>query len=120
MFTADYHEKGMLYGKLLGSEHPHAIIKSIDTSAAEAIDGVVCIMTGKDVPEERTDGYIHDRHILVKKVARYIGDPIAAVAAVTEEAAEAAVEMCIRDRMYVGAGDRAAAPQLHHPDKGKR
>ena len=91
MFTADYHEKGMLYGKLLGSEHPHAIIKSIDTSAAEAIDGVVCIMTGKDVPEERTDGYIHDRHILVKKVARYIGDPIAAVAAVTEEAAEAAV-----------------------------
>ena len=55
LFTADYHEKGMLYGKLLGSEHPHAVIKSIDTSEAEAIDGVVCILTGADVPEERTD-----------------------------------------------------------------
>ena len=91
MFSADYHEKGMLYGKLLGSAYPHAIIKSIDTSAAEAIDGVVCIMTGKDVPDERTDGYIHDRHILVKEKARYIGDPIAAVAAVTEEIAEEAI-----------------------------
>lgn len=91
MFSADFHERGMLYGKLLGSEYAHAVIKSIDTSEAEAIEGVVCIITGKDVPDERTDGYIHDRHILVKKIARYIGDPIAAVAAVTEAAAEAAV-----------------------------
>lgn len=91
MFTADYHPDGMLYGKILGSAHPHAIIKSIDTSEAEAMEGVVYVMTGDEVPDQRDAGYIHDRHILVKKVARYIGDPIAVVAAVTEEIAEAAL-----------------------------
>lgn len=93
VFTADVHPKGMLYGKLLGSPYAHAIIKSIDTTKAEALPGVIGVITGKDCPEERTDGYIHDRHILCKQKARYIGDPVAAVAAISPQIANEALKL---------------------------
>lgn len=95
IYTADIHPKGMLYGKLLGSQYPHAIIKSIDTSKAMKIPGVIGILTGEDCPDERTSGYIHDRHILVKKTARYIGDPIAVVAATSVAIAEKALKLIV-------------------------
>jgi carbon-monoxide dehydrogenase large subunit len=95
IYTADIHPKGMLYGKLLGSPYAHARIKSIDISDAMKIPGVVGIITGADCPDERTSGYIHDRHILAKKTARCIGDPVAAVAATTAAAAEKALKTII-------------------------
>ena len=50
-FGADYHLPGMLYGKVLRSPHPHARIRSIDTSRAEALPGVKAVITGADLPD---------------------------------------------------------------------
>ncbi|MDR3224819.1 MAG: xanthine dehydrogenase family protein molybdopterin-binding subunit, partial [Clostridiales Family XIII bacterium] len=93
VYTADVHPKGMLYGKILGSAVAHGVIKRIDTSKAEALPGVVSIITGRDAPDARIDGYIHDRHILCKEKARYAGDPVAAVAATSEAIAEEALRL---------------------------
>ena len=49
-YTTDIHPRGMVYGKILGSPIPHGIIKSIDTSEAEKLPGVVCVVTGEDGP----------------------------------------------------------------------
>ena len=50
VFTNDYDRPGMLYGAVLTSPHAHARIKEIDTSKAEALPGVHCVLTYKDVP----------------------------------------------------------------------
>ncbi len=50
-FGADLFLPGMLMGKILRSPHPHAIIKSIDTSKAEALPGVKSVVTGADFPD---------------------------------------------------------------------
>lgn len=92
-YTPDIHPRGMLYGRMLGSPIAHGIIKSIDTSAAEALEGVVVVVTGKDVPENRTDGYIKDRHVLCREKVRYVGDPVAAVAATTQAIADEAIKL---------------------------
>lgn len=92
VFTPDIKPEGMLYGRFLGSTVVHGRIKRIDTSKAEALKGVKAVITGKDCPEART-GYIRDRHILCKEIVRYIGDPVAAVAAVTPEIAQKALEL---------------------------
>ena len=91
-YACDYIPNGMLYGKYLGSTIPHGKIKNIDTSEAEKIPGVVAIITGKDVPDVMHAGYIEDRYILAKDIVRYIGDPVAAVAATSESAAYAALD----------------------------
>ncbi len=91
-FATDFLPKGMLYGKYLGSAIPHGYIKSIDTTIAESLPGVIAVMTGKDVPDIMHAGYIEDRFVLAKEKVRYIGDPIAAVAATSEEAAYAALD----------------------------
>lgn len=92
MYAADVQPKGLTYGRLLGSPIAHGIIKSIDTSEAEKLEGVVAVVTGADAPDMRT-GYIEDRHVICKKKVRYVGDPIAAVAAVTPEIAEEALDL---------------------------
>ena len=50
IYAGDIKMPGMLYGKALRSQYPHAKILSIDTSAAEAIEGVHCVMTARDLP----------------------------------------------------------------------
>lgn len=83
----------MLHGKVLRSPYPHATIVSIDTSAAAAMPGVVAILTGADLLD--IDPYyghaIKDRSILAIDRVRFAGEPVAAVAAVDEATAEAAV-----------------------------
>lgn len=94
IYSADVHPRGMLYGKILTSPIAHGYIKSIDTSAAKALPGVVTVITGADVPDERrADGYIHDRHMLCKHKVRYVGDFVAAVAATSERAAKEALNL---------------------------
>ena len=91
-YASDLIIPGMLYGACLRSPYPHAEIVSIDTSEAEAM-GAVCL-TYQDVPKtvynERSvstpSGTYRDRTILPWK-ARHVGEPIAAVAAETEELA---------------------------------
>ncbi|HXD33919.1 MAG TPA: molybdopterin cofactor-binding domain-containing protein [Pyrinomonadaceae bacterium] len=78
----------MLACKLLRSHVPHALIKNIDTSKAEALPGVFAIITGKDLPISY--GILpvsQDEHALCVNKVRFIGDPVAAVAAIDEDVA---------------------------------
>lgn len=95
-YSTDIHPRGMVYGKILGSPIPHGIIKSIDTSAAEKLPGVVCVVTGEDGPDHPTiGGYLTDRYIMnrVGQKVRYVGDFVAAVAATDEQIADAACKL---------------------------
>ena len=49
-YAADFSMSGMVWGKVLRSQHAHAVIKKIDTSKAEELDGVLAVMTGDDLP----------------------------------------------------------------------
>ena len=92
IYAADIKMPGMLYGKTLRSEYPHAKIISIDTSAARAIPGVHAVMTAKDLPGINRYGLsILDQVVLADEKVRMMGDPVAYVAAETEDIAEDAV-----------------------------
>jgi len=102
-YGADFSMPGMLHGKFLRSPHAHAKIKSIDTSAAEALDGVYSVATSADLPdlnagsEDSGDGQVdfHDLscNILARGKVFYHGHPVAAVAATSERLAEQALEL---------------------------
>jgi len=92
-YTDDLSVPGMLVGKILHSPCPHARIKSIDTKRAEALDGVVAVVIGKDAPNPY--GILpvgHDEHALALDKVRYVGDNVACVVAVSEAIAERALE----------------------------
>jgi CO/xanthine dehydrogenase Mo-binding subunit len=92
-FCIDLKLPGMLHAKVLGSPYPHAKILTIDTSAADKLRGVRCVVTDKDAPQKLTGtGTVRDMPLLARGVVRYIGEPVAAVAAATIEAAEEALE----------------------------
>ncbi|MFQ5902385.1 MAG: xanthine dehydrogenase family protein molybdopterin-binding subunit [Candidatus Binatia bacterium] len=82
----------MLYAKVLFSPKPHAKIKRIDTGKAKKYPGVHAVITGKDTPWIHGES-IHDKPFLAKGKVRYIGEPVAAVAAVDEDTAQAAVAL---------------------------
>jgi len=85
---------GMLYGKVLHSPYAHARILSIDTTRAERLPGVVTVLTSKDVPPVRVGTYfLHDRYLFCRHTVRFIGDPVAAVAADTVDIAEEALDL---------------------------
>ncbi|MBL7161916.1 MAG: xanthine dehydrogenase family protein [Anaerolineales bacterium] len=83
---------GLLHARILHSPHPHALIKSIDVSKAAALPGVKAVVTGDDFPGF-IGLYLQDRHIFCRDRARYVGDPIAGVAATSEEIAVNALEL---------------------------
>ena len=81
-FTSDMWADNMLWGATLRSPHPYARIVSIDTQEALKIDGVETIVTADDVPGQLTYGLISsDQPVFAKDFVRYMGEPIAAVAA---------------------------------------
>jgi xanthine dehydrogenase molybdenum-binding subunit len=82
---------GMLYGKILRSRHPHAHIRSIDTRRARKVPGVRAVITGFDRGCGKL-GFLQDHPVLKTDRVRSLRDEVAAVAAVSEEAAEEAVE----------------------------
>lgn len=92
-YCEDLKLPGMLYGKVLRSPYPHAHIMGIDTSRAENLSGVRAVITGRDVPEKRYGPSVFDQHILARRVVRYVGDPVAAVAADSLEVAERALDL---------------------------
>jgi aldehyde oxidoreductase len=95
-YVADHVVPGMLHGALRFSDHPRAVVRAIDTSAAEAAPGVVAVVTAADVPGKRNQGLIRDdwdQFVAVGETTRYIGDVIAAVAAETRAQARAAAEL---------------------------
>ena len=103
-FTTDLYRPGMLHARVLRSPHPHARIKKIDTSKAEQFPGVEAVSCYKNTPRKRfntsatmtftvpplepvLDQYIFDEYV------RYVGDEVAAVAAVDEKTAQKALEL---------------------------
>ena len=91
-FADDLFPPRMLYAKLLRSPHAHARILSIDPAPAAALAGVKAVLSGKDLPIPF--GILpvsQDEHTLALDKVRFVGDPVAAVAATTEEGAAAAL-----------------------------
>jgi 4-hydroxybenzoyl-CoA reductase subunit alpha len=93
-YTDDLTAPGMLVGRILHSPYAHAAIRSIDTSAAEALPGVKAVATGKDAPTPYGILPIgHDECVFAVDKARYMGDNVAGVAATSAEIAEQALEL---------------------------
>jgi CO/xanthine dehydrogenase Mo-binding subunit len=94
-FGADMFLPGMLVGKILRSPHAHAIIKSIDISAAEKLPGVKAVICRDDFPEIKAGTADGDmtRNAMAREKALYDGHPVAAVAATSESIAKAALKL---------------------------
>ncbi len=92
-YIADLYRPGMLHGAILQSPLPHARIRGYDLAEALAMPGVHAIVTGDDFAEpDRMGAFIKDEHALAKDKVRYVGEPVAAVAADTEATARAAAQ----------------------------
>lgn len=93
-YVSDIKLKGMLYGKILRSPYAHAKILSIDTSEAEKIPGVKAVVTFKDTPgiPFGTGCGRDDWYIMAKDKVRFVGDEVAAVAALNQEIADEAIK----------------------------
>jgi CO/xanthine dehydrogenase Mo-binding subunit len=93
-FFSDMSLPKMLYAKVARSKYPHALIRRISTEKAEAVPGVVAVLTHKDVPGLNGFGIIlPDQPVLCNDKVRYLGDAIAVVAAENLEAAEKAAQL---------------------------
>lgn len=116
-FLDDIKYSDLLHGKVLRSPHPHANIKKIDKSKAEALEGVKAVLTWKDIPDWKFGNPPINR-ILDRKV-RFVGDPVALVAAISKEAAESAlrlidVEYEVLPAVFsIDEALRPGAPQLY-------
>ncbi len=94
-FAADLRLPRMLCGKVLRSPHPHARIVSIDTSRAEKLAGVKAVVTAKDTCGDRWGvfRYTQDQQFLPTTKVRYVGEEVAAVAAIDEDTASEALRL---------------------------
>jgi len=94
VYADDIALPGMLHAKTLRSPHPHARIRSIDTSAALALPGVQAVITGRDMPiRYGVIPWTPDENALAVDKVRFVGDPVAAVAALDEDTANAALKL---------------------------
>ena len=92
-YIADLYRPGMLHAAILQSPFAHARIKSYDILRALAMPGVRAIVTGDDFRDDcRMGAFIKDEHAIAKHKVRYVGEPVAAVAAETELEARAAAQ----------------------------
>lgn len=95
-YTDDIRFPGMIYGVALRTKYPRALIKGMDTKEAEKLEGVVKIVTAKDIPGERYLGHIKKDWpalIDIGEETRYLGDALALVAAESEEIARKALDL---------------------------
>jgi len=92
-FGADIYLPGMLHGKILRSGYPHARILEIDTSRAERHPGVKAVITWRDAPDIKIGMYTDDWRFFAKEKVLYMGDVVAAVAAVDPDIATEAAEL---------------------------
>src|SRR3984957_15282316 len=95
-YTFDVSLPGMLHAKVLRSPHAHARIRSIDPRRAETLPGVVAVVTGADaakLPDPYYGVAIRDQPVVAIDKVRYVGDTVAAVAAVDEETAYRALSL---------------------------
>ncbi|MFH1034172.1 MAG: molybdopterin cofactor-binding domain-containing protein [Pseudomonadota bacterium] len=129
IYTDDIKLPGMLHGKLLRSPHPHALIKRIDVSKAKALPGVMDVVVGADTPKVKYGNWrlvpeSQDELPLAVDKVRFVGDEVAAVAAVDAETAERAlalIEVEYEELPAVYTVEDATAegaPLVHEASKG--
>ena len=92
LYAVDLKMAGMLYAKGLRSPHPHARILHIDATKARSLPGVVAVVTGKDFPGS-LGATVQDQSFLAGDKVRFVGDAVAAVAAVNLDTAEEALSL---------------------------
>ena len=124
-FAGDLRFHGMSYGRVLRSPFAHARIISVDSSAAEKLPGVIAVMTGRNLPS--ADPYyghaLKDRPVLAINTVRFVGEPVAAVAAESPAIADAALDLIEVEYEELPAAttiDQALAPDaplLHDAPK---
>ncbi len=124
IYADDIALPGMLHAKTLRSPHAHARIRSIDTSRALALPGVHAVITGQDMPiKYGVIPWTPDENALALDKVRFIGDEVAAVAAVDEDTANAAVKLIAVDYEILHAyfdpfeSLRRSDPQIHEDRK---
>ncbi|MGB7181560.1 MAG: xanthine dehydrogenase family protein molybdopterin-binding subunit, partial [Burkholderiaceae bacterium] len=84
---------GMLHAAIVQSSVAHARITGYDVSDALKLPGVVAVLTGDDFPDGRMGAFIKDEHAIAKGKVRYLGEPVAVVAAQSEEIARDAARL---------------------------
>ena len=122
-YTADLAVEGALVGRILRSPYSHADLLEVDVSKAEALPGVIAVITGKDC--QTPYGIVpiaQNEYPLAQERVRYRGEPIAAVAAVDDATAEAAldlIELNVKELpgYYTAKDAREAGAILLHEDK---
>jgi len=117
-YTDDLKLPRMIYGRLLRSPYPHARILRVDTARAEELPGVFAVLTGKDLPIKY--GILpssQDENALAIDKVRYVGEPVAAVAAVDEWTAEEACNLI--DVMYEPLRPLMSIEEALDPDAEK-
>ena len=92
-YIADLERPNMLHAAITQSPHAHALIKSYDIGEAMAVPGVVAVLTGDDFPAGRMGAFIKDEHAIAKTKVRYVGEPVAVVAAEDEPTARRAARL---------------------------
>src|SRR3989442_15746607 len=113
LYGSDLRREGMLFGATLRSPHAHARIVGIDTGAAKKMSGVKAIITAAELPTRELFGLMKlDQPVLASGKARYVGEPVAIVAAETaEEARLAARAISVRYEPLAPLTDPVAALQ---------
>jgi len=92
-YIADVQLPAMLIGKVLRSPYPHAKILRIDTSRAEKLRGVRAVVTAEDTIKRPWGAFFADQYILSVGKTRYVGEEVAAVAAIDSDTAEEAIDL---------------------------
>jgi CO/xanthine dehydrogenase Mo-binding subunit len=92
-YIADIFLPGMLVGKVLRSPYPHARIRHIDTTKAEKLPGVRAVVTAEDTIKKPWGAFFADQYILSVGKSRYVGEEVAAVAAIDPDIAEEAIDL---------------------------
>jgi CO/xanthine dehydrogenase Mo-binding subunit len=129
VFASDQVMPGQAYMKMLMAHRPHAIVRRVDTTRAEALPGVLTVLTSRDVPCNEFGYYAYDQPVLCgpgEKAytdrVRFVGDRVAAVVAETEAIAAHArdlIEVEYSDLPVVCDVEEAMQPDapLLHPDE---
>ena len=121
-FLGDLAIPGMLYGKILRSTYPHARILAIDTSRAESLPGVAAVFTAADLGD-RVPTY-NGRPVIAANKVRYVGEPVAAVAATDLAMAEEAASLIdvqyveLQPVIGIDAARTNGAPLIHEGHSG--
>ncbi len=93
LYSSDLPLEGVLWGKVLYSPYSHARILKIDTSEARKLPGVFAVITGADVGDGLYGSNLKDMPILAHDRVRFVGERVAAVAAIDEDTAQAALDL---------------------------